>query len=76
MDVNGDNAHPIYKYLKNDLPDGLLGKNIKWNFVKFLIDRKGKPVKRFAPTFKPEKLVEDIGKLLKEYFFPNLIYLI
>jgi len=66
IDVNGDNTHPIYEYLKNELPGGLLGKNIKWNFAKFLIDRKGKPVKRFAPTIKPEKLVKDIEKLLKE----------
>jgi glutathione peroxidase len=66
IDVNGDNTHPIYKYLKNELPLCLLGKNIKWNFAKFLIDRKGKPVKRFAPTVKPEKLIKDIERLLKE----------
>jgi glutathione peroxidase len=66
IDVNGDNTHPIYKYLKNELPGGLFGKNIRWNFAKFLIDRNGNPVKRFAPTIKPEKLVKDIEKLLKE----------
>jgi glutathione peroxidase len=63
IDVNGDNAHPIYIYLKNKLP-GFTGKNIKWNFAKFLIDSNGIPVKRFAPTTKPEKLVKDIETLL------------
>lgn len=63
IDVNGDNAHPIYKYLKNKLP-GILGKRIKWNFAKFLIDGTGIPVKRFLPTTVPEKLIKDIEKLL------------
>jgi glutathione peroxidase len=63
-EVNGENAHPIYKYLKNRLP-GIFGKNIKWNFAKFLIDRNGIPVKRFSPTTIPEKLVKDIEKYLK-----------
>jgi glutathione peroxidase len=63
IEVNGENAHPIYKYLKDKLP-GLLGKNIKWNFAKFLINRAGIPVKRFSPTTKPEYLVKDIEKLL------------
>ena len=65
IEVNGENAHPIYKYLKNRLP-GVFGKNIKWNFAKFLIDRNGKPVKRFSPTTIPEKLVKDIEKYLKQ----------
>jgi glutathione peroxidase len=64
IEVNGENTHPIYKYLKNRLP-GVLGKNIKWNFAKFLIDRNGKPIKRFSPTTIPEKLVKDIEKYLK-----------
>jgi glutathione peroxidase len=64
IEVNGEDAHPIYKYLKNRLP-GVFGKNIKWNFAKFLIDRNGKPVKRFSPTTIPEKLVKDIEKYLK-----------
>lgn len=64
IEVNGKNAHPIYKYLKDKLP-GFPGKKIKWNFTKFLIDRNGIPVKRFAPTTVPEKLVMDIEKLLK-----------
>jgi glutathione peroxidase len=63
IDVNGDDAHPVYKYLKDKLP-GSLGKKIKWNFTKFLINRDGIPVKRFAPTTIPEKLVKDIEKLL------------
>lgn len=64
IDVNGDNAHPVYKYLKDKLPE-FPGKRIKWNFAKFLIDTEGNPVKRFAPTTIPEKLEKDIGKLLK-----------
>lgn len=63
IDVNGDKAHPIFKYLKERLP-GLLGKKIKWNFAKFLIDRSGRPVKRFSPTTVPEKLSKDIERLL------------
>jgi len=64
IEVNSDNAHPIYKYLKDKLP-GFPGKKIKWNFTKFLIDSNGTPVKRFAPTTIPEKLVPAIEKLLK-----------
>ena len=63
IEVNGDNAHPIFKYLKDKLP-GRFGKLIKWNFAKFLIDRTGEPVKRFPPTTVPAKLVADIEKLL------------
>jgi glutathione peroxidase len=63
IDVNGKNADPIFKYLKKELP-GTLGGRIKWNFTKFLIDREGKPVKRFAPSTKPEKLEKDIQALL------------
>lgn len=64
VDVNGENAHPIFKYLKDELP-GFIGKKIKWNFAKFLIDRSGKAVKRFPPTTAPEKLVNDIERLLQ-----------
>ena len=64
IDVNGDNAAPIYKHLKDEAP-GLLGiKAIKWNFTKFLVDRSGKVVKRFAPQAKPEDLTKDIESLL------------
>ena len=61
--VNGIFAHPLYKYLKKELP-GMIGGMIKWNFTKFLIDRSGKPVARFAPSTTPEKIEEDILKLL------------
>ena len=64
IDVNGDDAAPIYKYLKDEAP-GLLGsKAIKWNFTKFLVDRVGKVVKRYAPQTKPEELTKDIEALL------------
>lgn len=61
IEVNGENAHPLYKYLKKELK-GTFGKKIKWNFTKFLIDQNGKPIKRFAPTTKPEKIKEYIQK--------------
>jgi glutathione peroxidase len=64
IDVNGSEAHPIYKYLKKELP-GFPGNEIKWNFGKFLLDREGHPVKRFSPLVKPENLVSAIEKLLK-----------
>ena len=63
VDVNGETAHPLFKYLKDELP-GTFGKKVKWNFTKFLIDRNGKPVKRFSPTTKPEKIEQDILNLL------------
>ena len=64
IDVNGDRAAPIYKHLKDEAP-GLLGsKAIKWNFTKFLVDRSGKVVKRYAPQTKPEELTRDIEALL------------
>ena len=63
IDVNGKNTHPIFKYLKKELP-GTLGGRIKWNFTKFLIDQNGNPIKRFAPATKPEKLAKDIDALM------------
>jgi len=64
VEVNGDNAHPLYEQLKTEAP-GLLGsKAIKWNFTKFLVNRAGVPVERFAPTVKPEDLTAKIMKLL------------
>jgi len=64
IDVNGDNAAPIYKHLKDEAP-GLLGsKAIKWNFTKFLVDRSGKVVKRYPPQAKPEDLARDIEALI------------
>jgi glutathione peroxidase len=65
IEVNGDNTFPLYKYLKTSLP-GTLGNDIKWNFTKFLLDRKGNPIERYAPTTKPEDISADIEKLLSE----------
>jgi glutathione peroxidase len=63
VDVNGTNAHPIFTWLKNK-KSGFFGKKIRWNFTKFLIDKNGKVVKRYAPTVKPEKMEKDILKLI------------
>lgn len=63
IDVNGDNAHPIYKWLKTQ-KGGLITDAIKWNFGKFLVGKDGKVVKRYAPTTKPEAIASDIEKLL------------
>ena len=63
VDVNGKAAHPLFQYLKKE-KGGLLGSKIKWNFTKFLVDRDGNPVKRFAPITKPESLEKDIKRLL------------
>jgi glutathione peroxidase len=64
IDVNGDDTAPLFDHLKTEAP-GLLGsKGIKWNFTKFLIDRDGKAVERYAPTTKPEAIEADIVKLL------------
>jgi glutathione peroxidase len=64
VDVNGNNAAPLYQYLKKAAP-GLLGsKGIKWNFTKFLINKDGEVVKRFAPTDKPEAIEKDIAAIL------------
>lgn len=65
IEVNGKDAHPIFKSLKKKLP-GLFGESIRWNFAKFLIDSKGIPAKRYSPTTIPEKLAVDIEKLLKK----------
>ena len=64
IDVNGENTHPIYKYLKSNAK-GILGNEIKWNFTKFLVDRNGNVVKRYSPTSEPEKIEKDIESLLK-----------
>ncbi|RUL56975.1 glutathione peroxidase [Lysinibacillus antri] len=61
--VNGEDAHPLFKYL-TEQTKGILGKNVKWNFTKFLIDRQGNVVKRFAPTDKPLKFENEIKKYL------------
>lgn len=64
IDVNGKNAHPLFKFLKSELSGGLLGSKIKWNFTKFLIDKNGTPIKRFAPIIAPEKLQGSIEKII------------
>ncbi len=63
--VNGDDAHPLYKFLKGQLPLESANNEIRWNFEKFLIDRNGNPVKRFSPKTKPEELSSEIEILLK-----------
>lgn len=63
INVNGKDAHPLYKYLK-DSAKGLLSKEIKWNFTKFLIDSNGNVIKRYAPTVTPSKIKSDIENLL------------
>ena len=61
--VNGGTTHPVFRYLKDQLP-GKLGKRIKWNFTKFLITPDGKPFKRYAPTVKPGSMEKDIEAIL------------
>ena len=63
IDVNGKNAHPLFQFLKQE-KSGVLGDDIKWNFTKFLIDRNGKVVKRYAPTTSPAKMKKDIEQVL------------
>ena len=64
IDVNGGNAAPLYRHLKQEAP-GLLGsRSIKWNFTKFLVDRSGRVVKRYPPQARPEDLAGDIEALL------------
>ena len=65
VDVNGRNAHPVFTYLKNEL-GGLLGSRIKWNFTKFLVDNKGYPYKRYAPTTSPDDMESEIAGLVKK----------
>ncbi|XP_066322268.1 probable phospholipid hydroperoxide glutathione peroxidase [Miscanthus floridulus] len=63
VDVNGDNTAPIYKFLKSS-KGSLFGENIKWNFSKFLVDKEGRVVERYAPTTSPLSIEKDIKKLL------------
>jgi glutathione peroxidase len=64
VEVNGANEPPLYSWLKSEAP-GLMGtRSIKWNFTKFLIDRQGKVVRRYAPADKPASIARDIEKLL------------
>jgi glutathione peroxidase len=63
IDVNGDNTEPLFTFLKSQ-KKGVLSKNIKWNFTKFLVDKNGQVVERYAPTTEPEKIEDDIRQLL------------
>ncbi len=64
IEVNGDGTHPLYKWLKSE-GKGILGsESIKWNFTKFLVDRNGQVVKRYAPTDTPEKIGKDLQSQL------------
>jgi len=63
IDVNGDDAHPLYQWLRTE-KGGLLGSAIKWNFTKFLVGKDGTVVKRYAPTTDPEKISGDVEKAL------------
>ncbi len=64
IEVNGGNTHPLYDHLKSAAPGALGTKKIKWNFTKFLVNRDGEVVERFAPATAPEKLESAIQKLL------------
>jgi glutathione peroxidase len=64
VDVNGDDAHPLWKWLKAEKPGALGMEAIKWNFSKFLVDRDGKVIERYAPTTEPEAIAADIERLL------------
>ena len=64
VDVNGDNAHPLFRFLKRERPGVLGSQPIKWNFTKFLVDRDGKVVSRHAPTTTPDALRPEIEALL------------
>ncbi|HRO58667.1 MAG TPA: glutathione peroxidase [Burkholderiaceae bacterium] len=63
IEVNGPNAHPMFKWLTRSLP-GLFGPRIRWNFTKFLIDRSGEPLRRFAPITKPERIERFVVRAL------------
>lgn len=64
IEVNGEHAHPLYRYLKENARGVLGSEAIKWNFTKFLIDRNGEVINRYAPTTAPDALAGDIEKLL------------
>ncbi len=64
IEVNGGNTHPLYEHLKGEAPGVLGSKAIKWNFTKFLVDREGNVVRRYAPNDTPEAIQKDVEKLL------------
>ena len=70
VDVNGDDAHPLYQWLKSE-KSGLAGDKIKWNFTKFLVGRDGQVIKRFGSTTKPEKIAPKIEKALAAQEAPS-----
>lgn len=65
VDVNGDDTHPLFRFLKKEQKGALGSEAIKWNFTKFLVNRQGEVVERFPPTTAPEKMIKPIEKLLK-----------
>lgn len=67
IEVNGPNTHPLYKFLKQEKPGMLETPDIKWNFTKFLIDRNGIVIERYAPQTSPESIEKDIVKLLTKH---------
>ncbi|UJL46991.1 glutathione peroxidase [Virgibacillus sp. NKC19-16] len=64
VDVKGEDAHPLFNYLTTE-EKGMLTKDIKWNFTKFLVNKNGEVIDRFAPQTKPENMVKDIEKAIK-----------
>jgi glutathione peroxidase len=64
VEVNGENAHPLFQYLKEEAPGDQELSDIAWNFAKFLVDRNGQVVSRYAPTVSPTDISDDIEKLL------------
>jgi len=64
LEVNGANTHPLYRWLEQEAKGALGTRSIKWNFTKFLIDREGRVVRRYAPMTKPESIAGDIERLL------------
>ncbi|MGZ4902918.1 MAG: glutathione peroxidase [Halobacteriota archaeon] len=64
ISVNGKDTHPLFIYLKKELPGGILGSSIKWNFTKFLVSKEGVPFKRYSPRTEPVEIEEDIINLL------------
>ncbi len=66
IDVKGEDIHPLYEYLSDAAPGLFNSKAVKWNFTKFLVDRNGKAIARFAPKTAPEKIAPDIERFLKQ----------
>ncbi|CAA6818671.1 MAG: Glutathione peroxidase family protein [uncultured Sulfurovum sp.] len=66
IDVNGENTHPLYEFLKSEVTGLMWSESIKWNFTKFLVNKNGKVIERYGSTTKPKDIEEDILKLLKE----------